>query len=572
MSQYSGPQGPLDPWQEPATGPVSPEHGHPQQPPPAQEPGSQPTTPVPQGQSPTPVVPPPPLAYGTPAAWSDPSPTADPAGPGGPDELAFGPTPKRRGTRRGLLIGGAAASVLLVGGGVLVYQAALAPHGAQPDSVIPGSAVAFLRFDTDPSAGQKIAATRFLRKLPQVAKQGEDLDITKTLWTWVVDAEPKLKTLDYATDVEPWLGDRAGLALLPGGTKDKPNVVVAVAVKDEARAKAGIDKISGTAGGSADLEVTTKDGFALLTPSGGGTAVLADLAKGSLATNGTYTGDMSALGDTGIASAWVDTAGVGDFATSLADGSIPVDTSQLAAAGRVSMALRFDADYVELAGSQRGGTATGTTGKPGGAASLPDDTMVALQLNGLGDTVGKLWPQLSEHLPADTIAQVKSQLGVTLPADLQLVLGESLTLAMPKQDLRSLSGSDLPTLGIKDVTTDGQKADALLTKLSEVAGVDNFLKHQVEGNTVYLATSDDYLATLQAPGKLGGTGLFSKAVANADTATMVAFIDLDALEPTYVDNLPADYREVVKTLSGVGLSITSPGDGSGSFSMRVVGN
>ena len=156
-----------------------------------------------------------------------------------------------------------------------------------------------------------------------MGKQGADLDVRKTLWTWAGDAEPKLKTLDDTTDVEPWLGDRAGPALLPGGTKDKPNVAVAVAVKDEAKAKAGIDKISGTAGGSTDLDVTTKDGFALVTQKGDGAAVLADLAKGSLATNSTYTGDMSALGDTGIASAWVDSKGLGDLAKSLAAGSTP---------------------------------------------------------------------------------------------------------------------------------------------------------------------------------------------------------------------------------------------------------
>lgn len=502
-------------------------------------------------------------------------PQQQPAGPEGADQLSFGPAPQGRGTKRGLLIGGAAAAVLLVGGGAFAYQARLAPQGGQPDSVIPSSALAYLRFDADPSVGQKIAATRFLGKLPQVGRQGTDLDVRRTLWTWAVDAEPKLKTLDYPTDVEPWLGDRAGLALLPGGTKEQPRVVVAVAVKDEATAKAGIDKISATAGGSTGLDVTTKDGFALVTQKGDGAAVLADLAKGSLATNSTYTGDMSALGDTGIASAWVDSTGLGDIAKGLAAGSTPVDPSQLASAGRVSMALRFDADYVELAGSLRGGHAVGrstSAQKGAGAASLPDDTMAAFQVNGLGDTVAAMWPEISKAIPADTISQVESQLGVTLPGDLQLVLGRSLTLAMPKQDLTALSGAHLPTVGIRDVTTDGPKVDALLTKLSQLGGADNVVKHGVDGNTVYLATTDAYLARLQAPGGLGATDLFQKAVVGGDTASAVAFADLSGLKPTYIDQVPAAYRDVVSSLTGVGLSVTAPGDGTGTFSMRLVGN
>ncbi|MEO7058704.1 MAG: DUF3352 domain-containing protein [Lapillicoccus sp.] len=491
----------------------------------------------------------------------------------GSDEVGFGPEPKRRGTKRGLLIGGAAGALLLVGGGVFAYQAALAPHGAQPDSVIPASALAYVRFDTDPSAGQKIAATRFLGKLPQVARQGADLDVKKTLWTWVVDAEPQLSALSYTTDVEPWLGDRAALALLPGGTKDNPNIVIALAVKDDATAKAGIDKIAGTAGGTADLEVTPKDGFALLTPKGRGATLLSDLAKGSLATNSAYTGDMTALGDTGIASAWVNAKGVLDLVKGLDKGALPFDTSQLSGAGRVSMALRFDADYVELAGSVRGGTATNSAPPvSGGATSLPDDTMAALQLNGLGDTVGRLWPLVAKSLPADSVTQIEAGLGVSLPGDLQLVLGRSLTLAMPKQDVTSLSGAGLPTLGVKDVTTDGKRVDGLLTTMGQLGGVDNSIQHKVVGDTVFLATTDDYLARLQTPGGLGGTALFTKAVANADTATIVAFADLDALEPAYLNGVPADYRDAVKALSGVGLSATPRSDGTSTFALRVVGN
>ena len=116
--------------------------------------------------------------------------------------------------------------------------------------------------------------------------------------------------------------------------------------------------------------------------------------------------------------------------------------------------------------------------------------MAALQVNGLGDTVATTWRQISKAIPADTLSQVESQLGVTLPGELQLILGQSLTIALPKQDLTAVSGADLPTVGIRDLTSDGSRVGALLTKISQLGGADNLVKHGVDGNTIYLATTD----------------------------------------------------------------------------------
>ncbi|MDQ2758300.1 MAG: DUF3352 domain-containing protein, partial [Actinomycetota bacterium] len=274
-------------------------------------------------------------------------------GPG--QEAPSGSTSAAR-SRRGVVAGVAALAVLLVGGtgAVAAYQK-LAPQGAQPDTVIPASAVAFVRFDLDPSAGQKISATRFLSKLPKLAKEGDAVDLRQTLWGYAVRAQPDLASLDYAKDVEPWLGDRAGLAILPGGTTGRPNVVVALETNDTGKAKAGIEKVATTGGASLDeLEVTTKDDYALITPKGNGAGVLSELAKGSLASSGTYSQDLGDLGDTGIASAWVDGKGIAQLASTL--GGTSAGAGSLDQVGRVAVALRFDADYVELAGVSRGAT------------------------------------------------------------------------------------------------------------------------------------------------------------------------------------------------------------------------
>ena len=51
--------------------------------------------------------------------------------------------------------------------------------------------------------------------------------------------------VDYAQDVEPWLGQRVGVALLPGTDGGEPEVVMALASTDQDAATQGIGKLAG---------------------------------------------------------------------------------------------------------------------------------------------------------------------------------------------------------------------------------------------------------------------------------------------------------------------------------------
>ena len=112
--------------------------------------------------------------------------------------------------------------------------------GAQPADVLPSDAFAYLRLDIDPSVGQKIAAVRFLGKLPQLKDTLESADPRKKLWELASkDASSAcLSRFTYDTDIAPWLGDRVGAAIRPGGTAKEPNIAVALQVKDEGAARA----------------------------------------------------------------------------------------------------------------------------------------------------------------------------------------------------------------------------------------------------------------------------------------------------------------------------------------------
>src|SRR3954469_13876294 len=149
--------------------------------------------------------------------------TAPAAGPsseghaGLPAEPSAASTPGDPGARRGrrrLLVTAGVLSVALVGGGGALAASRLAGAGTSPAEVVPASALGFVSVDLDPSAGQKLDAFRFARKFPDVAHTlGGAQDLPKALFESLEGDEDL--TGDWAKDVQPWLGGRAGVAVLP---------------------------------------------------------------------------------------------------------------------------------------------------------------------------------------------------------------------------------------------------------------------------------------------------------------------------------------------------------------------
>ena len=90
--------------------------------------------------------------------------------------------------------------------------------------------------------------------------------------------------LDFAHDVQPWLGSRVAVAAVPSGQKSSPvDAVLVVQEKDDAAAAAAMDKLR--AHGSPDLGYVVKDGYLVVTPDSrtGATRVVTAAEKGSLA-------------------------------------------------------------------------------------------------------------------------------------------------------------------------------------------------------------------------------------------------------------------------------------------------
>src|SRR6476469_2534757 len=505
--------------------------------------------------------------------------TAAPAGPGEPAPSEIAPARRRRGP---VVWGIVALAVVALALTAAAFGMKLVGGGPQPDTLVPSTALAYLRVDTDPSVGQKVSAVRFLQKVPQVKGAVDSGDPRKRLVEALVERSGN-KDLSYARDIEPWLGDRLAVAVLPPKSEGAdPEPLLVVQVKDEAKARAGIAKLS--AGDTDKPEVTVKEGYALLTSAGNGKAVTDAIARGTLADSSTYAGDVAAVGDQGIASGWLDLAALAKYTDAVSGDKAPAGLSafggDLKGAGRAAFALRFDADAVELVGVSRGATAVKKPVTTAGSTitRLPADTAVALSLSRLDQVIGQAWDGILQGIGAQSpgadvhgeLKAMESQLGISLPGDLQTLLGRNLVLAVPDQDFASGD----PQFGAR-VTTDAAKANAVVTRLERLAiqaGGELPIVHQAQGDQFYLASSQAYLDKLTADGTLGDSEAFTAAVPDAKDAQYVLFADLDRLEKNYLDQVPAQDRDLVKSLRAVGASGSVTANGQARFTLRVVGN
>ena len=356
------------------------------------------------------------------------------------------------------------------------------------------------------------------------------------------DGNDCLGKVSYDNDIAPWLGNRVGLSMRPGGTQDMPNLAIALQVTDEGKAKDTLTRLF-ACDTSSKTDLRMKDGYAVITPAGQGDATMAAVAKGALASNANFSGDMSALGEQGIASAWFDVATALKDITNLAGDSLDGQQLPTDLKGRVALALRFDPSHIELAGVARGVDGIKKADTNGNElANLPEDTVGALQVSGADQQIDAGWPQIVKLIEAEAaktgeanpIPQIEQGLGIKLPADLKVLLGQSFTVAVPDQQF----GNDVPTFGAKTVTTDVKRVEELLTKIEDLSGGQVTLNKKVDGDKLAVATTQDYADKLIAGGKLGDTDGFKAAVGDVSNSGSAFYADLDKLEKLYLAEVP----------------------------------
>lgn len=467
------------------------------------------------------------------------------------------PAARRPGRRRGLVVG-AVLGVALVGGGVAYGVGRLSGGGAQPDEMIPASALAVVSVDLDPSAAQKIDALRFARKFPELKTRiGGGDDLRKVLFDLVSESG------DVTTswkDVEPWLGSRAAVAVLPAKDElDEPVPVVVVAVTDEAKAKTGLREVA------PDARCEVADGFAVCAEDQDvATRAVADASSASLADDPTYAADMKRLGDHGVLAAWGDLGRVKKAAPDLLGGLGGVAGSFAGAGdelkGRYVAAVRFDGPHLELAGRAVGLDVPKLSGSTD-VGSLPDDTLVALGYSSADALVKALWDQVhqaaesmngAEELDAE-VSSLADAYGVRVPDDVVAAVGSQLAVAV--------GPGTTPQLAVR-VNGSRDSLDRVVNAVEQVSGGMVTVATATSGSSTVLASDQSYASAVAKGGALGRSERFTDAVGDAEGAQAVLFVDIAGLVASYGDQLWLDDAdlEAVKPLSAVGLTVRQDGD------------
>jgi hypothetical protein len=490
-----------------------------------------------------------------------------PQGPGyGPGQHQWQPEPKKKRGKLVPLVAALAMVLVLAGGGIFAYGKL--NGGKQPAAVLPGNAVAYARVDLNPSAGQKVAAIRFMLKFPSVKENlgltGENDDLRQKLFESIKKyAGDDLADVDYDKDVKPWLGERAGLAALPAADgKDEPTVVVAIEVKNEEAAK-GLDKLMAKEDKKPGRAFS--NGYVLLADD----QAIVDQAVATskdnpLEKNAKFSADMDALGEQGFASVWADMKGIADI-------SGKVESEQLAGISDATMAaaLRFDASYVELKGIARGDQSVKVDGADAGEliGQLPDTTAGAIAVSGGENLVDTMWKQVEKASNGnleELTEEFTEETGLTLPDDLKSLLGKNLAVAIDKD------AGNGPKIAAR-METDPAKAEPVVQKLTTLlrskAEANIPIETAKDDDSLVVATDQSYAEQVLKGGNLGGTENFKQALPDTKGAVTIGYVDFEAAG-SLSKRFSSD-KDLAALRSG-GYVARSTGNGEAEFSLRVV--
>ncbi|MBD3947068.1 DUF3352 domain-containing protein [Nocardioides ganghwensis] len=520
-----------------------------------------------------------------------------PGGPtNGPEYLdGSGPVetaPANDNKKRLIALGAIVAGGAVVAGGAWAATSFFAT-GSQPAEALPDSTVAYFSVDLDPSGGQKIEAIKTLRKFPGFTDNVDletDDDLRERLFEEITSSG-ECEGLDYAADVEPWLGSRAAMAAVDLG-EDEPAAVGVVQTTDGGKAEDGLARLietcgGDTAGGGAESEGETgsdvggwvvEGDWIVLAETKEIAQQVVDAADGSsLAADSSFAQWTGEAGDDGFMSMYVakgvtkyaeDLAGMGMMGTMGVPGAsteteeVPEELQQMINDfDGAAATVRFDdgAVEVEYAMSNYNKDLTRFVESEEGVemlSALPEDTVAAFGFaleegwaEGLLDYVKTLAPDEAASID-EQLAQFESETGLAFPEDVETLLGDGVTVSMGSgldPDAVTNGGPGEVPAGIR-IKGDADEIQAVLDKISAQAGPEaaEFLQVTEGDGYAVLALQDDYRSALEGRGSLGDSATYSEVV-DADEAQSVMFVNFNA-DDDWLVRLTGEMPEVSENL------------------------
>jgi hypothetical protein len=540
----------------------------------------------------------------TPPEGSQPGPEYLEQGGGAP--LPREPRSSGVGRRRALLAGAGVLGLAVIGGGVWAAASILAA-GAQPAEALPDSTLGYASIDLDPSGGQKVEAFRMLNKFPAFEDK-IGLDATDDIKREIFDraeVSSACDGLDYARDIEPWLGDRAAIAAVDLG-EEQPTPVAVLQVNEADAASDGLSRIRECAGEDLGGWAISGEWAVVAETEALADEVTSAAVKAPLADDSTYQQWTDEVGDAGVLNLYASPA-AGDYLADHID-ELGLPFGPMVGGGGVSSdgtvqvvpehpvgpqlpdemleglrdfqglaaTLRFDDGALEL--ESVGDAAAmkqsyySTDAGDDVLASLPADTAVAIGLGLEDGWAQRLLDELAGTLgsgetPEQMLAQAEKFTGLALPEDVETLFGDSTVLALgsdfdPEVFFNSEDASDVP-VGIK-VKGDAEAIEGVLDKVRNRIGepMSQPLRSRSEGDVVAIGPSDDYLAEIVGDGGLGQSEVFQDVVREAERAGAIVFVNFDAgggwLDAMAQSDPQA--RENLEPLKALGVSSWQDGD------------
>lgn len=490
--------------------------------------------------------------------------------------------------RKRALAAVAAVGVLAVAGGAYGVSQFMS-GGDGPATAVPADALAYLALDLDPSGSQKVEILKTLRKFPAIEDElglGSEEDLRKWMFEAVTEDAP-CDDLDFDKDIEPWLGSRIAVSVVPGTEEPVPFGVVQV--RDEEKATAGLQMIADCGGGEAPGSAFVGDYMIVAETDAIADDIVADAEGGALSDDDGFTSWVDEAGGSGIVTGYVAadapkvifeamseqmSSDTGFMSPGMSmNPMMPgfTDPAQLEEAFKdfegAAMVVRFDDAALEIEMAAGGvDQASDAVGGSSGLGELPSSTAVALGLGVHENAVQDLFDSLSSTMGAEEfesmVAEAEADTGLDLPEDLQTLLGEGVSLAVDSSvDLSGLfSGTGDPgalPIGVR-ITGNPDAIVPVLEKVLAAAGTEGEVVVESGEGAVAVGLAPEHVAELAEDGDLGDQDAFNEALPDFDGDTGGFYVDFDAedwlTDLVEGDEDAAEARENLEPLNSLGIS------------------
>jgi hypothetical protein len=439
--------------------------------------------------------------------------------------------------------------------------------GADPAAFVPAAAPVYIEAQVQPdgdlAANTKAVGSKILRTGDPAGKI-----------TALLDKGLKDSGGSYAKDVEPWLGKRAGIAVTGVRGAATPDLVAAIASKDDGAAAKFVDGLKGTAErlyrdvcyrykADGDVAAAVVDHVVVVGSERGFKSAIDARSGDTLAEAKNFKEARDTVGTDGLGFLYADPARLFDLAL----GAVPSGTggangaqaSQalkglLAGSGIRSIAASLDvaADALRIDAAIIGlKTQAGAGDGPGAAAAVPAGSWLSVGVGDVGGTVQRAIAQLGQSGSGATggldaaalLEQLQRGLGVDVQKDLLSWMGDAALFvrgttkadlggalvvkskdpAKSKQAIATIRRL-LQTFGARPRPLTGVGGAEGLTL--SAGGTPDAIQVAAKGDRFVIAYGRDALADALAGGDaLGDTAPFKTAAGLLDGAKPSLFLD-----------------------------------------------